>query len=279
MDLLWSAGKLLLVAFAVGSIAYELYSNRNRINFIWSVWSRFRIKMLFEVTVVLFLMACTVLAMWEYLPFMRWGWLNFFVSSGGNVLIAPVLEGSSSPLAFIRFLPPLFFVALLFALPFLAHYEEEIFRRGYHGWRNIIRQSVKFGLVHLFVGIPLAVAVALIGVGFFFACKYRAALRKITDVAVWERIREMEAMCADMAKVDVRVESSSELEDGAVLESTAYHTLYNSLLIMLLLVMKNFDARLPSRHWRFFLTTNPASGASRGGVYSFKKRKTISSPS
>lgn len=238
MQWLWLTVKLLLAALAVGSVAYELYSNRDRMSFVWSVWRKFRFKMFFEVLGVLLLMITTVLVLWEYVPILRWGWLNLFVKGGGNILLAPVSEGSESSSVLVRLLPPLFFAALLIALPFMAYYEEKSFRRGYHEWREIAVQSVKFGLVHLFVGIPLAVAIALIGVGFFYACKYRAALRNQITASLWEEIQQVKERAREMGvKGKIRVEAASDLEDEAVMVSTVYHTLYNSLLVLLLLVI------------------------------------------
>ncbi|MEK7636145.1 MAG: hypothetical protein AAB362_00425 [Patescibacteria group bacterium] len=209
-------------------------------SFVWSVWKMFRFKMFFEVLGALSLTSIAFLALWEYVPIFRWGWLNLFIKGGGNIIIAPVLESSGSPSVFVRLLPPLFFATLLIALPFMAHYEERVFRRGYHEWREIWIQSVKFGLIHLFVGVPLAAAIALIGVGFFYACKYRTALRNQNKVfaSFLEETQQVKERARDVGvRGEIRVGVVSDLEDEAVMTSTAYHTLYNSLLVLLLLIL------------------------------------------
>lgn len=238
MHFLWLMGKMLLVLAVTGSVAYVLYTNRDRLRFVWSVWKRFRPLMLVEVLAALVLTITVGMTLWTYVPFLHWGWFNLFVSGGGNVLFSPVVEGSESSSMLVRMLPPFFFVALLVAFPFLAHYEEEKYRRGYHEWREIARQSVKFGLVHLWVGIPLAVGIGLILPGFFFAWKYRSALHKTIDPGIWSQIQDVKEKARSMGiKGKIRVEAGTEQEDEAVMVSTAYHTLYNSLLVLLALVL------------------------------------------
>lgn len=238
MHFLWLIGKMLLVLAATGSVVYELYTQRNRLGFVWSVWKRFRPLMLVEVLFTLILTITMIVGLWTYVPFLHWGWLNLFVSGGGNVILAPVAEGSESSSMIVRMLPPIFFVAILVAFPFMAHYEEEKYRRGYHEWRDIARQSVKFGLVHLWVGIPLAAGIGLIIPGFFFAWKYRSALNNTVDPGIWDQIQDIEEKAQSMGiKGKIRVEAGTEQEDEAVMVSTTYHTLYNSLLVLLLLVL------------------------------------------
>lgn len=73
----------------------------------------------------------------------------------------------------------------------------------------MIKQSVKFGLIHLYVGIPIAAALVIILPGFFYACKYRSVYMKNISIGTPEK----------------------ESVEQAVLHSTAYHTMFNSLLV------------------------------------------------
>lgn len=233
MYFLWLIGKIFLVLIATVSIAQVLYINRGRMGFVWSIWKRFRLMMLVEILFVLILTITVIATLCIYIPFLRWGWLNLFISGGGNILIAPVVEGSESSSMLVRILPPIFFVALLVALPFIAHCEEEIFRRGYHEWGEIARQSVKFGLVHILVGIPLAAGIALIIPGFFFAWKYRTALSQQLDLDYYKIVARR---YRSMFKGDIKIEFDDVSEDEAVMVSTTYHTFYNSLVVLLILI-------------------------------------------
>lgn len=178
MDLLLTVSKVVIMIFVVAGVAYYFISNLRRLNFIWLIWKRFRPLMFLEVLGVLSFVIGAVLLMWQ-VPFLRWGWWSLLGgSTGGNILVAPILEGSESSYLFVRILVLCFFLFLLITLPFLAKAEEEIFRQGQYDWRSITKQSIKFGLMHLLVGVPLSAAFALIGAGFFFGYKYRKSFAK-----------------------------------------------------------------------------------------------------
>ncbi len=102
-------------------------------------------------------------------PILDWGWWTVVAaqvgdqSGGGNIITAPL----SYPL-----LVPPFVVLLVLVLPRLAESEELTFRRGTHNWRDGALRSLVFGLIHMVVGIPLAVALALSIGGLWFTRQY-----------------------------------------------------------------------------------------------------------
>ncbi len=213
MESLLTIGKAVLVLFAVASVALPLISERRNYEFVWQVWKRFRITMFVQVFGILLLTIAVTIALCE-VPGMKYGWINLFFGGGGNMLIKPITDGSQSTSASIRLMVPLFFFALMLVLPFLARSEERSFRKGYDEWGPIIKQSVKFGLVHCLVGVPLAAGIALIIPGFFFGCKYKRAFDSNTDTLGHHRAK-----------------------DEAVMVSTTYHTMYNMFVVALLLVI------------------------------------------
>jgi hypothetical protein len=91
----------------------------------------------------------------------------------------------------------LFLPVLLFALPSLAKYEEDDFREGTRGWADGVKRSIKFGLIHLIVLIPLGAALALSIGGLWFTYQYFK---------------------------------------GGVERSTVYHSVYNSIVVAVLFV-------------------------------------------
>jgi len=82
---------------------------------------------------------------------------------GGNVLLA----GIGWKWYTLAFLP-----VLLIALPRLAKYEEELFRKGTLDWQDGIFRSTVFGLLHLIMFIPLGAAFALIISGLWYTHHY-----------------------------------------------------------------------------------------------------------
>ncbi len=147
-------------------------------------------------------------------PIFGYGWLNFFSSEGGNILISPVLGTLSSDSLVLRCIPTIFLSAFLISLPFMAKLEENIFRRGCHTLSKITVRSILFGLMHLIVGIPLGFAIALIIPGFVFADEYCASYN-----------------------VFIKTMTEKESRNEAVLVSTTYHTLMNTLLLGYLIVI------------------------------------------
>ncbi len=211
MEILLTIGKSLLALLAVVGVALPLVSERHNYQFVWSVWRRFRIRMFLEClgTVTLTFAAVTIL--WR-IPGLNHGWTNLIFGAGGNMLIRPVMEGSKSANILIRSMVPLFFIALMFVLPFLAKSEEESFRQGYTDWGSIAKQSVKFGLVHCLVGVPLAAGIALIISGLFYGLKYKRAFDQYeVTMDYWQA------------------------EAEAVMVSTTYHTMYNMIVVATLL--------------------------------------------
>lgn len=111
------------------------------------------------------------------------------------------------------FIPALWFLLIL-VLPYWAKWEEETYRKGIHTWRGITVNSVKFGLAHLIMGIPICWGLSLSVPGFLFACRYKYIyhqhLKKFGD--------------------------EQQAQDAGVLASTADHAIYNAILVTLLTV-------------------------------------------
>ena len=214
MEILLTIGKTILVMLAVASVALPLVSERRNYQFVWSVWRRFRITMFLEClgVVILTIVAVVMLAQ---VPGLKYGWLSlFFGGESGNMLVKPIIDGSKSTSISIRLMVPVFFIALAFVLPFLAQSEEKSFRKGYDDWGSITKQSIKFGLVHCFVGVPVAAGIALIVPGLFYGLKYKRAFnRNKYTMGYWRA------------------------EEEAVMVSTTYHTMYNMIVVGILLLV------------------------------------------
>lgn len=214
MDLISTIGKWALVIFAIANVAVLIYTNRRKGGFILATWKRIRPLMILEVIALIATGLGIVVTLAYYVPFLSWGWTNLFYKGGGNILLSPVLEASGSSNIWATRLMQAFILVFLITTPFLCKAEEDTFRKGHHEWRDITKNSIYFGLVHLTVGVPLAAAIALIGVGFFFGWKYRRTFMRLR-------------------KEEIRWDNA---EEEATLVSTTYHTIYNSILCTILVV-------------------------------------------
>jgi len=147
------------------------------------------------------------------LPGLSWGWWSMLGGTGN-----PVFGSSEATTGTVwEWLVPAVFMALLLpALPLFAYAEERMFRSGAEGWsrgRRVVK-VVQFGLVHALIGIPLGAALALSIGGAYFMRAYLRAYR--------------------------RVPSRHE----ATIESTAAHTAYNGMVVVVVVVALALDAML-----------------------------------
>lgn len=137
--------------------------------------------------------------------FMTWSWISMLGSEGtdapsGNIMAAPFKSGSVLIICG-------FWLLLSLALPYLAKGEEETFRSLVFGTKKRIITSIKFGLVHMIVGVPLFIALILALVGYIFSIFYVKAFYKAAAVDPYS---------ADKVAVNV---------------STSVHAKYNFLII------------------------------------------------
>lgn len=145
-------------------------------------WAKAIALVALEVIVVI----AAIIGLMELGPVMRFSWLNLLAKGGEegtNLMVAP---------AQLPWFGIVFIGLLALNLPRLARREEEMFRRGTKDWQDASFRSLKFGLIHMVVGVPLGAALALWIAGMFFSWRYLA---------------------------------------GGVRESTFYHTLHNGVIL------------------------------------------------
>ena len=213
MDTLTQVVKILLFSLAFANIVYVLKLERNNMNFIQQIWRRFRRAMLLQCLLALASTSVLAYVLITYVPGTSFSWTGLLLNDGGNIFTAPLIDASSNEYVAIRLLALLLILAFLLILPFLAKFEEEIFRKGHSDWKSISWESTKFGLVHCLVGVPIGFGIALIVTGFFYGYHYKRALEKNMESFGYLRA-----------------------EEEAVMVSTTYHTMYNSIIVTVLLV-------------------------------------------
>ncbi|MFA6494450.1 MAG: hypothetical protein WCT49_05345 [Candidatus Paceibacterota bacterium] len=214
MEWITLAIKIFAVCFALFNVGMALFDNRKKFGYAVTIWKRFRFRIFFKIIFILFCVGATYRALISISPIFGYGWINFFMKSAGNILVTPMMEGLASDNIIIRTAPLLFLFGFLISLPFMAKLEENVFRRGVHTWGKMTLNSICFGLMHLALGIPIGAGIALIIPGFFFAHKYRQTYLSLCSKA-----------------------SEKEAKNKAVLVSTTYHTLMNTVVLSYLIII------------------------------------------
>ena len=199
----------IIATLVIGSALYNSYKDfRKDSSVLKNAYVKNKIDYLWAFLLVMFVfVAIGVLASIGMPKFMTWSWISMLGDGGanapsGNIMAAPFKSGSVLVIAGFWFL-------LSLALPYLAKGEEEAFRSMIFGTKNRIITSIKFGLVHMIVGVPLFVALILAVVGYIFSIFYVKTFNKA-------------------AKVDPH-----SADKVAVLASTSVHAKYNFLIITL----------------------------------------------
>jgi hypothetical protein len=139
-------------------------------------------------------------------PGLSFGWWTA-IGGTGTVVLGGTDTTAGTSWAWL--VPAAFLVLLVPALPLFAEREEMVFRLGCETWSRRRRawNGVKFGLAHLIMGIPIAVALALSVGGWYFTWAYLRG---------WRR--------------------SGGRQGPALLESTRAHLAYNMTVVAVLVV-------------------------------------------
>jgi hypothetical protein len=137
--------------------------------------------------------------------------------------------GRQAPSPWIVGLTVTFLGGLLLLFPWLAYVEERVFREGLEqvSLGRELWTALKFGLLHMIMLIPLAAALAIGLAGFAYGRIYRRAYRRAAARAT---------VVEGPFGVPVTVERPvARLRSEAVLESTVWHTAFNSTIVVLVL--------------------------------------------
>ncbi len=205
---------IILSFIVVSNIVYKLYINRHNLGFIITIWKEFSIFKFLEVVCLIAAVILSFKLIVQYIPVLKWGWLNLLNENGGsmNFIIMNTARDVSST-SFSNAYISVFLLMFILAVPFLSKREEEIFRKGHHTYKEIIGWSFIFGFIHLTLGIPIVLGFSLTLTGLFLSYKYHKSYL--------------------LYKNEFREEVA---EEKAILNSTVYHSLYNTVLMVIILV-------------------------------------------
>lgn len=187
---------VILTAFIALTVAHAAFGDKKlRTN--WEIIKQYRPLQFITTIPVLMAVIAVAILLYNNVPLMDknpilWVLSSLFGWGDGSGQGNIMLSGLQWKYYAMIFLP-----VLLFALPTLAKYEEEDFRRGTRNWSEGIKRSIKFGLAHTIAFIPIGAALALSIGGMWFTYQYFK---------------------------------------GGTERSTVYHAVYNSIVVVFLFV-------------------------------------------
>jgi hypothetical protein len=105
------------------------------------------------------------------IPGLSFGWWTA-IGGTGNVIMGSTSRTSGTLLVWL--VPAIFLALLIPALALFAEREEVVFRAGAETWNwgRRFAMGLRFGLIHLIMGIPIGVALALSAGGWYFQWAY-----------------------------------------------------------------------------------------------------------
>lgn len=107
-----------------------------------------------------------------------WSWLSMLATESDGPVSGQNLNLSAVK---IRWFGVLFTALLALNIPRLARLEEAAFRRGTKSWTDALPRSLKFGFMHMIVGVPVAAGLCLTLSGLWFTWNYfRGDVRRST---------------------------------------------------------------------------------------------------
>ena len=110
-------------------------------------------------------------------PGLSFGWWTA-LGGTGNIVTGSTTRTAGTAWEWI--IPAVFLSIVFPLLPLFAEREEVLFRLGAENWSTgrRARRGVEFGLIHLIMGIPIAVALALSAGGWYFTWAYLRGWRQ-----------------------------------------------------------------------------------------------------
>lgn len=222
---------VLAVVVLLGRAARPAWRNRG---LALAVWRRIRPRHVLGCLALLVVVLGTAVGLLGLMPVTGYG-LGSLIGLSGNAVFAPLEEvtgragGATGGTEWALLAATGGFLGLLLVMfPWLAYVEERVFREGLEtaGAGREAWVALRFGLLHLVMLIPVAAALAVGVAGFFYGRVYRAAYSRVAA----------ERMLTGASAVAVATGATRQARDEAVLAATVWHTTFNSLIVVIVLV-------------------------------------------
>lgn len=190
---------------------------------------------MFIITVITFMVTITVIViLYQYFPVLRFGWTKFIFGKNINIVGSATNTGDRL-LNIIIGIP--FMILFLIAIPRLAYREEILFRQNVVSKKQMILKSFGFGIIHCVMGIPLAMGIGLSIGGFLLAYIYRSNfLRLLAAKNISTTDGKTYNVDCDSFKEKKVLYFIKKANKEALLYSTSYHSMWNILYVIIIII-------------------------------------------
>lgn len=243
------------VLVALGRAARAAWTHRGVLA---AVWARIGVRHVAGGTVLVAVTVTLAHTLVTHVPGMGLG-LGTLLGSSSNAVFTPLEEalartGPAPPTGpdwMLAGLASGFLLPLLALLPWLAFVEEEVFRAGLEDASTVgeVGRALTFGLLHLVVLVPLGAALAVGACGYVYGKVYRhhharhdgadvpvAVLRSYRPgrraAAAASRARTPAGVLVAAGATAVADRTPERRQAAAVLASTAWHTTFNAMIVI-----------------------------------------------
>lgn len=165
---------VLLITLAIKKSFKEINEdNYSLMNFLKEIYLKNFTAYILAITLII-ISAISIKLSYNYIPnFLKYSWLSFFSEQPINLIAKPILETKN--LEYITKIITLIIIVILsiIFMPLLAYNEEKDFRSYKTEFYDIIKNSFKFAIIHIPMGIPLYAVFIIFIFGLLFSFIYR----------------------------------------------------------------------------------------------------------
>lgn len=152
--------KQIWIGFVISIWVWVLY--QYGLDYTIEIYSKINLRIVLE-CLGIFIIVPVVYYFSNKIPFFSWHLGKLFKTESKNLGIIPLS---------VKGWGILFSIVFLAALPHLARFEEELFRKGTSSIPEAIVRSILFGFVHMLMGVNGSAAAALSVVGLWLSYRY-----------------------------------------------------------------------------------------------------------
>jgi hypothetical protein len=214
------------------------------------ILANYSISKIVYAMITLIIVIGIIIALKELVPVLsKITWLTLFNHESANSATAVfTIEGNY----LVQIMQFILLAGLFVTMPSFNAWEEKMFRLKTRSYKELVKRSIIFGLIHMIVGVDLAVAIGLMFGGLSFGLYYMYSVKKYNSykdentsinffTTFMDKLLNTNINLVNTSKdvdlKDERQKSFAHLDElyGAY-QSTTIHNIYNNIVLLFIFV-------------------------------------------